>query len=199
MRIGTMFLGRVEALDHESIQTKFFVLGVPLFPVASYFATAEHVNGVQGFEIPIHSTSVLAGYLRVGSALAALVSGIFAWVEHRSYDPQYGLFAVCAISLVVWGVSMFAFGRLSDGEKARRTRLRAITGVGAPPEIMPESVRMDVEERLARAWQRVGGGDWKERLRGGGAKPGELGLLYALAEYESDPELVAIARRQLGA
>ena len=30
MRIGTMFLGRVDALEGESIQTKFFILGVPL-------------------------------------------------------------------------------------------------------------------------------------------------------------------------
>ena len=40
----TMFLGRVEALDNESVQTKFFVLGIPLIPLTSYYATAETVN-----------------------------------------------------------------------------------------------------------------------------------------------------------
>ncbi|MDQ3034257.1 MAG: hypothetical protein M3Y87_17750 [Myxococcota bacterium] len=202
MRIGTMFLGRVEALENESVQTKFFVFGVPIAPVASYYATGETGNGVQGIEIPVHGTSVLAGYLRMGTFLVALLCGIFGWIEHRSYDPQYGLFGVTAIATIGWALSMFAIGRLSQSERTRRERLREATGIGAPPELLPDDVRGEIEAKLELRWAHVsddtsGGRDWKTRLRGGQARRDELATLYALAEYSADPELVAIAARQI--
>lgn len=198
MRIGTMFLGRVEALENESVQTKFFVLGVPMFPVASFYATSEHANGVTGFEIPVHGTSVLAGYLRFGSFAAGAIAGLFAWIEHRSYDPQHGLFALTAICTLVWIASMFLLGRLSETEKARRLRLRRATGLGAPPELLPVEVRSEIETKLQRAWDRIGEGlDWKERLRSGRALADEAPLLYALAEYDGDRELIEHATRAM--
>jgi hypothetical protein len=198
MRIGTMFLGRVEALDNESVQTKFFVLGIPLIPLTSYYATAETVNGVQGFEIHVHGTSVLAGYLRMGTLIVAVICGIFGWIEHSSYDPQYGLFGVAALATVAWALSMFLVGRLSDAERTRRTRLRQATGLGAPPELLPVDVRDEIERKLELRWQHLGEGqDWKARLRSGSARSSELPTLFALAEYAADAELAAIAARQM--
>lgn len=198
MRIGTMFLGRVEALENESVQTKFFVLGVPIAPVASYYATGETGNGVQGFEIPVHGMSVLAGYLRMGTFLVAMLCGIFGWIEHRSYDPQYGLLGVTAIAGVGWALSMFVIGRLSPTERTRRERLRQATGIGAPPELLPDDVRDEIEAKLELRWRHLSdASDWKARLSGGQARRDELPTLYALAEYARDPELVAIAARQM--
>jgi hypothetical protein len=198
MRVGTMFLGRVEALGGESIQTKFFVLGVPLVPLASYYATEERVNGVTGIEIPVHGTSVVAGYLRLVSGIAAVLCGLFAWLEHRSYKPQYGLMALAAVSFVVWALAMFVLGRLSARERMRRLLLRAVTGLGAPPELLPAHVRATVGERITAAWAEAGAGaDWRERLRTSAATDDELPLLYALAEYSGDGELVTLASRQI--
>jgi hypothetical protein len=199
MRVGTMFLGRVEALDHESIQTKFFVLGVPLVPMASFYATAEHVNGVDGIEIPVHGKSVLAGYGRIGLFAVAALTGIFAYVEHRSYHPQYGLMVIAAAATVAWAALTFVFGRLSSSERMRRQMLRSTTGIGAPPEILDPLVRAGIAKKLRGRWT-AGGGEttWKVRLKSGDAKADEVPLLYAMAEYEGDEALAAIGRARLG-
>jgi hypothetical protein len=194
-----MFLGRVEALEDESIQTKFFIVGLPVFPMASFYATSEHVNGVSGIEIPIHGKSVAAGYLRVGLFLVALLSGLFVWLEHRTYHPEYGMMAVSAVALLAWAVVTFAFGRLSPSERMRRTLLRKATGLGAPPEILPPALRSSLEKKLRARWVAGGGeADWKARLRSGRAKAAEIPLLYALAEYGGDEALSAIGRARLG-
>ena len=68
MRVGTMFFGRVDDIIGEGIETKFFVLGVPVFPLNSYYFT----RGRQGFEIPLHGKSVALGYARMALWLAVL-------------------------------------------------------------------------------------------------------------------------------
>lgn len=84
-----MFLGRVEALEHESIQTKFFVLGVPLIPLESFYVLAEEGRGVRGHQLEnVHGASVLAGYLRILLGVGAAIAGVMAYVDH---DGSWGL------------------------------------------------------------------------------------------------------------
>jgi hypothetical protein len=44
-------LGEVDQLDGESIQTKFFVLGVPLLPLSSHYVVKQHYRGISGFDM----------------------------------------------------------------------------------------------------------------------------------------------------
>lgn len=87
---GTMFLGKVEAIGEESIQTKLFILGVPLLPVSSWFVVREQFRGVQGFEIPLHGRSVGLAHLRMVGAYGALGCGIAAVVmrDRARHDPS---------------------------------------------------------------------------------------------------------------
>lgn len=195
MRIGTMFLGRVEVLQHESVQTKFFVFGVPLFPLMSYYVTGARGSGassrgVPGFEIPVHPTSVLAGYLRTGLFVVAAVAGVIAWIEHDSYEPHTGLWILAGLAMVAWIVSLSLIGHLSPREKLRRTLLREVTGVGAPPSALPWDVRKEVLGRLEKEWEDKGeAGDWEECLVADRAEPEQAFLLLALAEYKGNEEL----------
>lgn len=194
MKVGTMFFGEVEALDHESVQTKFFVLGVPLFPLESYYATSSDGHSLRGVVIDVHPTSVLAGYLRIGAGLAAFLCGLFAWFEWRAHDPQWGLALTAGAAAVVWAWSLLWLGRLSPAEQARRRRLRAATGIGAPPELLTAGVRADLAASLERRWAEVtGGADWRARLKSGEATSAELLVLWALAEYDRDAELATFA------
>ena len=76
---GTMFLGKVEAIGEESIQTKLFILGVPLLPVSSWFVVREQFRGVQGFEIPLHGRSVGLAHLRMVGAYVLWDAGSPQW------------------------------------------------------------------------------------------------------------------------
>lgn len=191
MRIGTMFLGRVEALDRESIQTKFFVLGVPLVPLSSHYVVADHGNSVSGFDIPLHGKSVALGYLRVGASIAAVLCGVFYYLDRHAYErgPRLLLWTIAFALLTM--ISVFFLGRLSTAERRRRTILKQLTGVGAPPELLPDEQRDETAKALLTRWQAEHDGQaWDRAIENGATAP----LLFAVAEYHLRPDL---ARRAL--
>jgi hypothetical protein len=192
MRIGTMFLGKVDAIGHESVQTKFLIIGLPLVPLSSSYVLEERVNGVRGFEIPVHGKSVLFGYLRMYAWIGALLCGVFALIER--HDPE-GLWVWCGILGAVAAVTTFALGGLSKHEKLRRSLLLLTTGVGAPPDMLPADVRGSIGTKLNLAWEKENEGKpWRAAVEGGAAEP----VLFALAEYEGDRGLAEAVLSRLG-
>ena len=143
VRIGTMFMGEVDAVGPHSIKTKFFVLGVPLIPLGSTFFTGPS----SGVPIPIHGKSVVAGYLRLGLGLATLISGVFAFMT-PSYRRGVGDFVTPALWFMGFIASFMILGRLSNAEKERRRILRARTGLAANPAILPPELRHQLETEL---------------------------------------------------
>lgn len=188
MRVGTMFLGTVDSLGGESIQTKFFILGVPLFPISSHYVVAETVGGIKGFEIPLHGKSVGLGYLRMAAWIAALVAGVLYFIDKR----QHGDLLVPTIVLTALAIgATFFLGRLSRYERLRRGLLKQIAGVGAPPDLLPADVRTSTADALRTAWERDHAGlPWDRAIENGST---DL-LLFAVAEYHGRPDL---ARRAL--
>ena len=182
VRIGTMFFGKVDAIGSESVQTKFLVVGLPLLPLSSHYVLEQHGNGIRGFEIPTSAKSVLFGYLRIYAWLAALLLGVFAYVDRHSDE----LWAWCVLFAVVATVATFGLGGLSKREELRRSLLRQNTGVGAPPEILPSDTRATLADTLMKAWNGANGGKpWRAAVEAGAADS----MLFAIAEYHGEPEL----------
>ncbi|MEM9864188.1 MAG: hypothetical protein AAF938_21495 [Myxococcota bacterium] len=185
MRIGTMFLGRVEPAGGHCIETKFFVLGVPLIPLSSVYMVDE--SGRQGIELPtVHGTSAVAGLVRTLLGVGMLIAGVFYFLGK---EPMLlGLAIGCTLA---WLWFMFAFGRLSDEEKAQRTVLIALTGIGAPPELLPTGVRTELFRELVALWERQPAAEgaertpWKSQLEAlDGLSTEELSILFALATHD---------------
>lgn len=198
MRIGEMFLGRVEGQGTQSIQTKFFILGVPLFPTESYWSTQDTVNGVVGFPIPIHGKSVLFGYLRMYSWLGALLAGVFAYVEHRSYSPEYGLMGLSAVLALTAVLSTFVLGGVGATEQRERAVLQRVTGLYAPPEILSPEKRAEIALGVVQAWRKISDTPWEARIDSGRATGVELPVLYTIARYELDAARAATVLRAMG-
>ncbi len=191
MRIGTMFLGKVEEFGNESVQTKFFVLGLPLVPMSSHYVVAEEDNGIEGFEIPLHAKSVLLGYLRIFGWIGALLAGVFAYLEHRHATA---LFIACAVLSTVALWTTFFVGGLSKREILRRMMLKSVTGVGAPPEFLPSDMVANTSDRLLGVWQdQHAGKDWTVATEASGFDP----LLFALAEFQMRPDLASRVLAQM--
>lgn len=184
MKIGTMFLGEVDELAGESIQTKFFVLGLPLVPMASYYVTRQRVGGVDGIEIGLHGKSVGFGYLRVLSWIGALIWGVIMVIEPPSgagAERFIGPVALLALAIV----STFAMGGVPKHERLGRIILRAITGVGAPPELLPADVHAELHDALVARWrEHAGGRSFADALVD--APAAQLPLAYAVARYSDD-------------
>lgn len=163
IRIGTIFTGTVDQVGDESIQTKFFMIGVPLFPLESFFVLQDRGNGVNGFPIPLHMKSVLLAYLRWGSFIAAAIAAVMAFAT-PSYRRGPGEFIVSGVLVAVWVFTTFFAGRPSKDMVARRTVFKAATGFSATPDLVPSHVAREVHESLQKnampdnhAWRFVAG------------------------------------------
>lgn len=184
--IGSDTFGRVERLGDEAIETEFWCVVVPVWPLASVYA------GPRGaVPIPLHRRSVIAGYLRVTTWLAALIVGLPGLVDPARWAALLPAGAALAIAAawLTWG-----YGRLSRDEHARRALLRRVAGIGAPPELLPIDVRDEVREALVDRWLARGGArPWADAIVDGVADE----LLVALAEYHGRHALAARARERL--
>lgn len=186
MRIGTMYFGRVEPIDRECVETKFLVIGLPLFPMESVYLLDE--GSRQGIVLPqIHGTSVLAGYLRLFLGMAAVGLGIWGFVEGDA-----GPWVLAGLCVAAWIPAMLFLGKLSEKERAQRTVLKLLCGVGAPPELLPGDVQDESVRILERVYAKIREEDgldvparWRDLL--GGAIPTDLRLVvWALARYSGE-------------
>ncbi len=149
IRIGTVFTGTVDQVGEESIQTKFFMIGVPLIPMESFFVLRDRGNGVDGFPIPLNGKSVLLAYLRWGAFIAAIIGGIFAMVT-PSYRRGPADFVIAGIALVAWAVLTFLVGKPTKASLARRLIFKAATGISATPDLLPAHVASEIHESLQK-------------------------------------------------
>jgi hypothetical protein len=180
MIIGTMFLGKVDSLHGESVQTKFFVFGVPLVPVSSFY----FLEGRKGFEIPINNKSVNFGYARAAAWGGTMLCGLFAYLGHgveASNRFRLGLLLLLA-SLAI----TFLLGKLSKGEQLRRMILKKTAGIAAPPSLLPEKIRASTLTGLKADWKKERGDEsWQAAIKSGE----KHALLFAIAAYSLRPEL----------
>src|SRR5688572_2159066 len=61
---GTELLGKVDKINNESIQTKFIILGMPLFPIGSFYCLEDPFPGSRLIRIQLNLKSVVLAYLR---------------------------------------------------------------------------------------------------------------------------------------
>lgn len=149
IRIGTIFTGTVDRVGEQSVQTKFFMIGVPLIPLESYFVLQEQVNGVNGIRMELSGKSVLMAYARWGSFVAAIIAGIAALTK-SSFSRHPTDWLPLAICGVVFVASLF-FGGLSKRERARRSALKSVTGLAALPEMLPLDISAEILSKLEKS------------------------------------------------
>lgn len=149
IKIGTVFTGTVDQVGEESIQTRFFMIGVPLIPLESFFVTRDLGSGVEGFAIPLHGKSVALAYLRWGSFIAAAIGGVMAMVT-PSYRRGPADFVAAGAALVAWGFFTFFMGKPDKVTLARRLVFKAATGVSATPDLVQVHLASEIHESLQR-------------------------------------------------
>jgi hypothetical protein len=150
MKIGTIFAGEIDKINGECIVTKFLMIGLPIVPISSHYATSRQVNGLTGFEINLHPYSVLLGYLRYWCFALTLAFGGWAYFER-----QPSIYMLAAICLILFLLSMFWWGRLSKIEILRRTLYKKYTDIYANPDHLPRSVKTSAYESLTAQWAQL--------------------------------------------
>jgi hypothetical protein len=193
MRIGTTFSGTVDELGGQSIQTKFFMLGVPLFPLESYWVLSDRADGVNGMIIPTNTKSVCLGLIR-NWLVFPMVGAFLMWmVEEWTLIPFIAVMAA-------WLVITFAVGRVPSAQRPRRLALGAATGVYAEPSMLgqhAEFIFSGLQERWLDLVMETGEADWEVLAE---REPSVLPMVFALGEYakvvhENEEEWVPAAAK----
>ena len=136
-------------MGEESIQTKFFMIGVPLIPMESFFVLRDRGNGVDGFPIPLNGKSVLLAYLRWGAFIGAVIAGIAAMVT-PAYRRGPADFIGLGVMLVAWVLVTFVAGKPGKASLARRLVFKAATGISAAPDLLPSHLASEIHESLQK-------------------------------------------------
>jgi hypothetical protein len=178
--------GKIDRYVDEAIVTSFYCLGLPLWPRHSVYV-ARRDGTEHRIPIPLQRKSVVLGYLRKPLWFAALVLGSPVIAE----PARWAWLAVPALVLAAAAaVLTFVAGRLPPEERERRALLRRIVGVGAPPELLPASLREALRHHAEAAWAAHSPVPWQRAIARGAASE----ILIVLAEYEAAPALIARAR-----
>jgi hypothetical protein len=184
--IGWDDAGAIECVGPEAIVTSFWCVVVPVWAGNSFYRFLTR-DGVEArFEIPRQRRSVVLGYLRTPLWFSALILAapvVFA-------GQLWSLVPIVAALAGAAAVLTFVVGRLPPGERERRELLRRVSGLGAPPELMPATMLDEIREGLADAWYRAEHRDWRDAILAGTASE----VLVALADYYQVPRLLARAR-----
>ena len=147
IRIGTIFAGEVDGIKRESIKTKFFMLGLPLIPLESYYCLESTQQGERGFPISLNTKSVIIAYVRWWFGMGSILGIIMAFIIE-----DFILLLPSIIGLLI-ALSTIWIGRLPPKEKLRRQILINSIGVGAPPDLLPENLVVELGDKLENIWK----------------------------------------------
>ncbi len=183
----TMFIGKVDTIGNESVQTKFAQLGLPIYPIASYYSLGASQEGIHGFGISLHWKSILIGYMRWWLPVFAILFGLFALATG---EAKWGAISLVGLFLAVGTIW---FGQLTPGERGRRQVLLTTTGLGAPPKILPATLLDETYTNLELQWRQlsdgIAPGDWRNVTEWDKVDTRLLPLLFCLAMYENREDI----------
>jgi len=184
IRIGTIMLGSVQEADHEAIKTKFLMVGLPLFPLGSYYV-GEDGSAVK---VKLNLPSVSVGYMRfyggVGAALG-LILGLITWFKKIDPNPQMGMLLVIlgVISLVMFLASMSVMGKADKATLNDRRLLKSLLGLGVHPSMLPFKELRQLFAGLRQCLVEAGLPDKYEQLCEAEIEPDQASVVYAAALY----------------
>ncbi len=180
--VGTILIGKVDQLDEESIQTKFFVLGVPLIPLVSYYVAGF---GQRAIEIKLNPKSILVAYMRTWIPLASFMLMILGL-------GNYSLLILSYLGFTLM-LSSWWLGRLPEKESLRRQILAEAVGTGVPPRLLPKTKVPEYMDLLETKWRDATAGtfyeDWKKSLFSSSVASKLYPLLFSLALYSGEKAL----------
>lgn len=180
MIIGTMFFGAVKKVEGQYIETKFIVIGIPIAPISSMLVLGSGVRSRQGYEIPLHSTSIIAGYTRIISAVACFTCLVVGWLVKENTALMWGL--ALLIPALYFNL---VFGKATQEEIAERAKLGNAIGIYALPEWFEDKATVSrLMRNLAQEYSiQYNVEDWKQELDKPDLTNDQLKLLYALAAF----------------
>ncbi|MBI3883703.1 MAG: hypothetical protein HY305_05700 [Sphingobacteriales bacterium] len=146
MKIGTFYSGTIEELNEQCIKSKFFILGIPLFPISSFY----FVNKTQGIKLPLVRNSAMIGFGRtVCLIFGILLTLLCLMYEHFPNSSLKILAMVGAIIFMTIAIYSWLSGQnISEKEKKARLILEKSIGYNMLPTKLPKETRVQIVKTI---------------------------------------------------
>jgi len=183
---GTHFGGKIEKVDEQWIETKYILLMVPLIPMSSMFVTGTEWNSRNGFAISMHGKSVMHGYLRFFTFILSLVFWGVSLFAPGEFHVGIPMPILAGITSLIYAWSYFQVKESKGEVYIERKRLGLIMGLNALPEWLPKSVRTELTDNLTNDVQAAFGSlDFKEIVGRTDLNAQQIALIYSCLRYRT--------------
>jgi len=179
--IGTISTGTIYEYKSQSIKTKFVIIGVPLFPIGSFYKITDNL----GIPIALNKKSVWVGYSRttllaIGILLSLISQHIF---EYDSFEKI--LFTFIGILLTINGIANWVlhWSLKPEEEKIREILFRAVN-YNMTPEHLPMEVKASILKELIKKYStQYPNSKWEDDIRLHNISDSNKFILFSLAYY----------------
>lgn len=147
MLIGTYYTGTIDEFNGQCIKSKFFILGVPLFPISSFY----FVQKDQGMELPLVGKSARLAFGRIYGLIAGIGLTILCLNNEFPSMALRILAMVGAILFLSIGIYSQVTGKkMTEKERMQRIILEKSVGYNMLPEKLPRDTRINILQSLVK-------------------------------------------------
>jgi len=181
MRIGFITIRPYKKLNNQFIGTQFFILGIPLFPIKSFFFV-DHLSD-RGIDIGLNWKHLLKIYSIILTIIFTILL-LIPYVTYWNAGLRVGLVLFFILSTVLL---LLRFDRMTEKDKEIRIFLGEIIGVNALPQYMNDLAKMLLRNKFVITLKAMLNTkeNWKILVKNRSYSEAEVPLLFAIYTYES--------------
>lgn len=180
MIIGISTIKPYKKLNDQYIGTQFFIFGIPLVPINSYFIIDSLVE--RGFEIGIywkHLVKIYSGIISFIIFFAMIIPSLIDW----------STFTKTLIILLSFSVTLFLifkFDRMDKNEKEKRLFFEKYVKINALPNYMDNKAAIMLRNKfIIQLKNEIGTNEhWEEIISKKLYLEKNLPLMYIISEYQ---------------
>ena len=181
MRIGTHYSGKIKEFEKQYIQTEFFILGLPIYPIKSIYVTGHHNGNKLGIEFGKYNlNSAIKGMASIWSM--ALGFALLIGIE--------GIYKVIGVLLCILSVYFFFFfGKCTEDELKESKLYQNAIGIGALPKYFDRLGLMNIRNRTINILKQKNNNknlDWLDLIKTKTYNENDIGLLFAISGYHNE-------------
>lgn len=180
MIIGVSTIKPYKKLNKQYIGTQFFILGIPLFPINSFFIIDSLIE--KGFEIGIYWKHLVKIYSGIISFILFFLMIIPDFIDWSTLTKT--LIVLLSFSTTLFLI--FKFDKMDEKEKEKRLFFEKIVGINALPNYMNNQAAIMLRNKfIIQLKNQIETKEhWNEIIAKELYTEKDLQLMYIISEYQ---------------
>lgn len=147
MILGVVTIKPYKKLNNQFIGTQFFVLGIPLFPLNSYFFIDN--NSMQSIEIGIHNGHIIKIY----SSILVFILSVLLFIPQFIEIEPFSKFLMLSIMIGLLVGLFIKYDADSEEEKELRLKIGQVVGINLLPKEMDIKASISLKNQFIKTLQ----------------------------------------------